>query len=64
MMTADGKIITCSNEVNAELFKAALLSLGALGVILTITLQCEPAFMLHQVTESESLDKVSLSTKI
>eukprot|EP00794_Sanderia_malayensis_P017007 gene17007-18720_t len=57
MMTADGNVIICSNESNPEIFKAALLSLGALGIILNITLQCEPAFVLHQVVESESLDQ-------
>lgn len=57
MMKADGEIITCSKDSNPELFQAALLSLGALGIILNVKLQCEPSFLLHQVAEAESLDK-------
>ncbi len=65
LMKPNGEIIVCNNEVNPEIFKAAQLNLGALGVITTLTFQCEPSFMLHQTTESATLEKVnSISVKL
>ncbi|KAJ4298689.1 D-arabinono-1,4-lactone oxidase [Collariella sp. IMI 366227] len=43
---ADGKTRACSAEENPELFRAALLSVGALGVITEVTLKAVPAFSL------------------
>ncbi|OAQ57539.1 sugar 1,4-lactone oxidase [Pochonia chlamydosporia 170] len=43
---ANGTTEFCSSESNLELFRAALLSLGALGIITEITLQAVPAFTL------------------
>ncbi|KAL8614381.1 hypothetical protein ACOMHN_007719 [Nucella lapillus] len=48
LMMASGEIMHISKEENSELLPAAVLSLGCLGVILTVTLECEPAFNLHQ----------------
>ena len=59
LMTAAGEIITCSREKNKEIFLSALCGVGALGVLLTITWQCEPAFRLHQKHESYTLDEVN-----
>jgi FAD-linked oxidoreductase len=39
LMTPDGKTQDCSAEKNAELFEAARVSLGALGVITSVTLK-------------------------
>ncbi|KAG9230201.1 D-arabinono-1,4-lactone oxidase-domain-containing protein [Amylocarpus encephaloides] len=44
---ANGKTETCSPTENEELFRAALISLGALGVISEITFQAVPAFTLE-----------------
>lgn len=44
---ASGKTETCSPTQNEELFRAALISLGALGVISEITFQAVPAFTLR-----------------
>jgi len=44
---ASGKTETCSAEENPELFRASLLSLGALGVISEITFKAVPAFTLR-----------------
>ncbi|KAK2608437.1 D-arabinono-1,4-lactone oxidase [Conoideocrella luteorostrata] len=41
---ANGTTQSCSAESNPELFKAALLSLGALGIITEVTLRAVPAF--------------------
>lgn len=45
-MTADGNKVTCSRETNPELFLATCCGLGAIGIILTVTIQCERAFKL------------------
>ncbi len=41
---ADGKTRSCSADENSELFRAALLSLGGLGIITEVTLQVVPAY--------------------
>ncbi|KAK5991096.1 Putative D-arabinono-1,4-lactone oxidase [Cladobotryum mycophilum] len=43
---ANGDSIPCSAEMNPELFRAALLSLGALGIISEVKLRVVPAFSL------------------
>ncbi|KAK4125336.1 L-gulonolactone/D-arabinono-1,4-lactone oxidase [Parathielavia appendiculata] len=43
---ADGETMACSAEENPELFRAALLSVGALGIISEVTLKAVPAFSL------------------
>ena len=47
LVTADGSILHCSAEENPDVFAAACVSVGALGVISSLTLQCVPAFLLH-----------------
>jgi D-arabinono-1,4-lactone oxidase len=44
---SNSRTILCSPTQNLQLFRAALLSLGALGVITEITFQAAPAFTLH-----------------
>ncbi|OAA55669.1 L-gulonolactone/D-arabinono-1,4-lactone oxidase [Cordyceps fumosorosea ARSEF 2679] len=44
---ADGRTVACSAETNTDLFRAALLSLGALGVVVEVTLRAVPAFTLR-----------------
>ena len=44
---ADGSLLECSAEVEPEVFQAARVGLGALGVITEVELQCVPAFRLH-----------------
>lgn len=43
---ADGTTKACSKEERPELFRAALLSLGALGIITEVTFKAVPAFTL------------------
>nr|AGQ16461.1 gulonolactone oxidase [Protopterus annectens] len=57
-MTASGEIMECADTVNKELFQAARLHLGSLGVILTVTLQCETAFRLHEQIFPSTLKEV------
>ncbi|MEZ4868680.1 MAG: D-arabinono-1,4-lactone oxidase [Caldilineaceae bacterium] len=47
---ASGEIIDCSPTQEPEIFQAAQVSLGALGVITQITLRCPPAYYLHERT--------------
>ncbi|MFG2334854.1 D-arabinono-1,4-lactone oxidase [Streptomyces sp. NPDC048604] len=47
LVLADGSVVTCSALVRPELFAAARIGLGALGVITRVTLQCVPLFALH-----------------
>lgn len=44
---ADGSLLECSAQVEPEVFQAARVGLGALGVITEVELQCVPAFRLH-----------------
>lgn len=43
---ANGKTETCSATQNPDLFRASLISLGALGIIVEVTFQAVPAFTL------------------
>ncbi|WP_433166920.1 D-arabinono-1,4-lactone oxidase [Kribbella sp. CA-247076] len=47
LVTADGSVLRCSKEENADVFDAARISVGALGVITSLTVQCVPAFLLR-----------------
>ncbi|CAN5617937.1 D-arabinono-1,4-lactone oxidase [soil metagenome] len=56
LVTADGTLLRCSATEHPEVFEAARVGLGALGVITSVTLQCEPAFALHAVEAPSSYD--------
>ncbi|MEU6641432.1 D-arabinono-1,4-lactone oxidase [Saccharomonospora sp. NPDC046836] len=58
IVLADGSVVTCSARERHELFNAARVGLGALGVLSTVTLQCEPAFVLAAREGPEPLDDV------
>jgi L-gulonolactone oxidase len=49
LVLADGSVVECSADDRPELFAAARVGLGALGVIATVTRQCVPAFLLNAV---------------
>jgi FAD-linked oxidoreductase len=46
MVLADGSVACCSADQSAELFQAARIGLGALGVLTAVTLRVVPAFLL------------------
>lgn len=48
---------TCSRTQAPELFRAALVSMGLLGVITELKLRLEPAYRLHYVHRKGSLDE-------
>ena len=56
LVTADGQVLECSADQHPELFAAARVSLGALGIITAVTLQCEPAYVLHSVEAPADYD--------
>ncbi|PRA11884.1 FAD-linked oxidoreductase [Arthrobacter sp. MYb211] len=58
---ADGTEMRASPTENAELFQAARVSLGALGVITHVRLRCVPEFMLSAVERVEDIDQISKS---
>lgn len=55
IVLADGSVVDCSPRREPELFQAARLGLGALGVITEVTLAVVPAFLLHAVERPEPL---------
>jgi FAD-linked oxidoreductase len=58
LVTADGSILHCSADENPDVFAAARVSVGALGVITSVTLQCVPAFLLRAQEMPLPLDDV------
>ena len=58
LVTGDGSVLECSPDEEPEVFSAARVGVGAMGVMSTVTLQCLPAFRLHAVEEPRRLDEV------
>ena len=56
-----GDIISCSANQNTSLFKAAQVSLGCLGIITEVTLQCVPAYKLKLQNKKEKLEDVLIT---
>ena len=59
LVTADGSLLTCSEKERPEVFAAARIGLGALGVITAITFAVEPIFLLTAREEPMTFDKVT-----
>jgi FAD-linked oxidoreductase len=57
LVTASGELLECSEEQNPEVFKAAQVSLGALGVIARVKLHVVPAKRLHYVGTRQKLSE-------
>lgn len=58
LITGAGEFLRITDTENAELLPAVALGLGALGVIVDVTLQCVPAFTLHAIDEPLLLEGV------
>jgi FAD-linked oxidoreductase len=58
LVLADGTVVACSADQRPDLFAAARVSVGALGVLSTVTLQCVPAFTLAADERPMPLDEV------
>ncbi|GAA4662243.1 D-arabinono-1,4-lactone oxidase [Streptomyces chumphonensis] len=59
MVLADGSVLRCSPTENADVFAAARIGLGALGVITELTFRVEPLFLLHAREEPMSFERVT-----
>ncbi|MFF2053973.1 D-arabinono-1,4-lactone oxidase [Leifsonia sp. NPDC058194] len=58
LVIGSGEVLRITETENADLLPAARLGLGALGVILDVTIQCVPAFLLKAVERPEPLQDV------
>lgn len=58
LIAADGEFLRVSDTENAELLPGIALGLGALGILVDVTLQCVPAFVMHALDEPAPLDEV------
>ncbi|MEV7523491.1 D-arabinono-1,4-lactone oxidase [Streptomyces sp. NPDC091371] len=59
LVTAAGEILTCSEKENPEVFAAARLGIGALGIVTAITFAVEPIFFLTAREEPMGFDRVT-----
>ena len=57
MVIASGDVIECSPELAPETFKAAQVSLGALGIVTQVRMRLMPTYRLHQKTWNTSFDE-------
>jgi alditol oxidase len=48
LLTASGDIVTLSRDTDADVFSGAVVSLGALGVVVSLTLDIEPDYLVRQ----------------
>jgi len=51
IVLADGTVVDCDAQTEPELFSAARIGLGALGILTEVTLQCVPAYLLLAIEE-------------
>src|SRR4051812_33524095 len=58
LVTADGSVLNCSEKENPEVFAAARIGLGALGIVTAITFAVEPVFLLTAREEPMPFDRV------
>ncbi|MFI1962615.1 D-arabinono-1,4-lactone oxidase [Streptomyces pathocidini] len=58
LVTADGSVLHCSEKENPEVFAAARIGLGALGVVTAITFAVEPLFLLTAREEPMRWERV------
>lgn len=57
LVNSDGNLISCSDMENHRLFRAALLSLGKIGIIVKAVVRVVPAFNIESYQEVVSFDK-------
>lgn len=58
LVTGDGSVLSCDGAEDPDLFAAARVGLGAVGMLSTVTLQTVPAFNLRAVEEPMRMDAV------
>ncbi|WP_335933468.1 D-arabinono-1,4-lactone oxidase [Streptomyces sp. PTD5-9] len=58
LVTADGRVLTCSEKENPDVFAVARIGLGALGVVTALTFAVEPVFLLTAREEPMGFDRI------
>lgn len=58
LVLADGSVVECDKDHEPELFEAARVSLGAIGVISAIKLNVVPGFRLRETNQRRPIDEV------
>ena len=58
LMLMNGDVMYCSADQNADLFRAALVSLGGLGIIIEVTFEAVPAFDIEWAQSLHPLDEI------
>ncbi len=58
LIAGDGDVVACSAASRPDVWSAARVGVGALGLVSTMTLRCVPAFNLHAVEEARPVDEV------
>jgi FAD-linked oxidoreductase len=58
IVTGTGEVLTIDEDHHSELLPAVALGLGALGVLVTVTLQCVPRYLLRAEEAPEPLEQV------
>ena len=59
IVDGEGTVVECDTQQNSEVFHAARVGLGALGIITEVTIQCVEAFNLHAVEEILPIGEVT-----
>ena len=58
IVDGQGEMIHCDEHERSDLLRVARVGIGALGIIVRMTLQCVPAFDLHAIETVESLGEL------
>ena len=58
IVTSDGEVVSCRPEAHSELWNVGRVSLGALGIIVEVTLKVVERFFLHAVEQPERVNDV------
>ncbi|MFG2307172.1 D-arabinono-1,4-lactone oxidase [Streptomyces sp. NPDC048566] len=59
LVTAEGSLLTCSATDNPDVFAAARIGIGALGIVTAITFAVEPVFLLTAREEPMPFERVA-----
>ncbi|MGA1406595.1 MAG: D-arabinono-1,4-lactone oxidase [Ilumatobacteraceae bacterium] len=58
MVTGEGEVITCTPKSHSDIWRYGRVSLGALGIIVEVTLNVVESFLLHAVEQPEPVRDV------
>jgi L-gulonolactone oxidase len=58
LVLASGQILDCSADKEPDVFKAAQVGLGAIGILSTLTLRCVPAYNIRSIQEPNKVDEL------